>query len=66
MASRRKLSRTKPEAPRLRAVENLVSTTYRAFLDGTLALVDVPILTVPSSEDEEFAADVAHVLAASR
>src|SRR5437870_3673045 len=62
MATRRK-PRTKSEAPRLRIVERVVADTYRAVREGTLALVDVPITTMPSSADEEFAAEVARVLA---
>jgi hypothetical protein len=57
--------RTAREAPRPQAVERVVAEVYRAFREGTLAGVDLPIDTIPSDSDEEFAADVARVLAAS-
>lgn len=47
----------------LRVVERADVTVCQEFRDGTLGVLDLPVLTVFSPDDEEYAADVARLVA---
>jgi hypothetical protein len=49
-----------------RVVTSLVVAAYQAFRDGTLAAVDLPIVTTPSAGDAEYAAQVAELVACEK
>jgi hypothetical protein len=63
MAERRNSRCNKKGTSHLRLVESVAVKGPDEFRNWTFAVLDLPVLTVLSADDEEYAADVARLVA---